>query len=793
MSVSLQPLTVLLAILAGLRLSAAATAASPDDAPPAIPGHSSHGQAFDEGPRQAAYRMLGMPEVHFAVTTTNPLTQQFFTQGVGQLHGFWYFEAERSFRQAVVHDTNCAMAYWGLAMANPSNTNRAVPFLRDAMRLRGGASHREQLWIDARAEFHLLTPESAKRDDKERHREYIRSLENIVYEFPEDIEAKAFLAVTIWNAAGQGWPISSAQGVESLLKEIFSVQPMHPAHHYRIHLWDGEKDPAAIRALPSAARDGQSGPGIAHLWHMSGHTFNKLKRYDDMAWQQEASQRVDHAQLMRDRILPDQIHNYAHNGEWLVQTLNYVGRVRDALTLAMNLIELPQHPRYNALGLTNNGTPYRAGDGGSANHGRRRLIETLLRYELWDDAVRLADTFYLEPTNRGLEQARRARLLGVAHFAQGHTNEGHAQFAAIERAGGALRVERAAVLDAAEAKARADRKPDDQVKRAMTDVLDKYADSFKRLDEWTAELRLLESLPTGTLADLTNQVTELKSVSKERLARIWLQLGATNQAETVAREAVDAGTNQVQLLANLAEIQWQLGRTNAARSTFERLRSLSSHVDLEVPAFQRLQPLLTGLQIPADWRAAPVYREDSGVRPDLASLGPLVWKPMPAPEFSLPMADGNTVSLADYRGRPLLLFFYLGHGCIHCLDQLNALAPAAADFRAAGIDMLAISADSADALIKTQEKARAAGGFPFPLLADARREVFRSYRTFDDFEAIPLHGVFLIDGSGLIRWQDIGPDPFTDVTFLLTEAKRQLQQISDQARLPKGLRSASAK
>jgi alkyl hydroperoxide reductase subunit AhpC len=136
------------------------------------------------------------------------------------------------------------------------------------------------------------------------------------------------------------------------------------------------------------------------------------------------------------------------------------------------------------------------------------------------------------------------------------------------------------------------------------------------------------------------------------------------------------------------------------------------------------------------------------------------------------------------------VFFYLGHGCVHCLEQLNALAPAAPDFKAAGIDMLAISADSADALGKTQALAKAAGGFPFPIVADAQREVFKAYRAYDGFENVPLHGVFLLDGNGLVRWQDIGYEPFTDVKFLLAEAKRQLQQIGDKARLPKGVTAA---
>ncbi len=69
---------------------------------------------------------------------------------------------------------------------------------------------------------------------------------------------------------------------------------MHPAHHYRIHLWD-KRGPK--HALESAAQCGPSLPGIAHMWHMPGHTYSNLNlhRYQDAVWQQEASARVDHA------------------------------------------------------------------------------------------------------------------------------------------------------------------------------------------------------------------------------------------------------------------------------------------------------------------------------------------------------------------------------------------------------------------------------------------------------------------------------------------------------------------
>ena len=61
-----------------------------------------------------------------------------------------------------------------------------------------------------------------------------------------------------------------------------------------------------------------------------------------------------------------------------------------------------------------------------------------------------------------------------------------------------------------------------------------------------------------------------------------------------------------------------------------------------------------------------------------------------------------------------------------------------------------------------------------PLLSDADAHVFKSFFCWDDFENQPLHGTFLIDSRGRVRWQDIGYEPFTDADFLLEESKRLL-------------------
>jgi peroxiredoxin/Tfp pilus assembly protein PilF len=742
---------------------AALRADEPDRSGP-DPGHSAHGEAFNEGPRQAAVLMGGTGKVDFPVSTRHSRAQRFFNQGVGQLHGFWYFEAERSFRQVLALDTNCIMAYWGMAMANVNNEKRAREFIQQAAAKKDKVTRREQLYIEGLAQFY----KEDARDKKTRQRDYIRSLEAIVHEYPKDIEAKAILVWKIWELGSKDLPYSSTQAVDALIDQILQAEPMHPAHHYRIHIWYGEKD---SRALASAARCGQAAPAIAHMWHMPGHTYSKLRRYADAAWQQEASARVDHAHMMKYWVLPDQIHNYAHNNEWLIRDLNLIGRVSDAVELAKNMIELPRHPKWNTL------EKPRA----SASYGRARLLETLVRYELWDELIALADSPYLPPVTNATEEIKRVRALGLAHFNQGRTEQGRQLIARLEQLAKQDRAStnRVSSRPADTGGERDDEKDGPAAKKAVSGGKaapgKKGPPAPRAAENALSELRGLLALAEGRKDEARKQLESSRDLPKDRLAQYYVKLGENAKAEQAIREAVRGASNEVPVLALGVEILARVGKTKEARACFEQLRKLSGHLDLAAPMFARLTELAPSLGVPARWQLPAPRPADVGRRPSLDSLGPVHWSPPKAPLWTLPGEEGRAVSLADYRGRPVIVFFYLGAACSHCVQQLNAFAPLVAEFRAAGIELVAIDGGPPADLARTHLKAKEGARFPFPLVCDEHLKVFKLWRCYDDFEQAPLHGTFLVDGDGAIRWLDISYQPFMDVKFLLAEAKRLLK------------------
>jgi peroxiredoxin len=149
-----------------------------------------------------------------------------------------------------------------------------------------------------------------------------------------------------------------------------------------------------------------------------------------------------------------------------------------------------------------------------------------------------------------------------------------------------------------------------------------------------------------------------------------------------------------------------------------------------------------------------------------------------APGFELEDSDAKPWRLDD-RG-PVVLVFYLGYSCPHCVSQLFALSKDAEKFAELGARVVAVSADP-PAL--TRKRFERYGKFAFPVLSDPGNRVAQQYGCYrpktDKSDEDQRHGTFVIARQGKVVWANTGEEPFTEDRTLLIELARA------EGRLPK--------
>jgi peroxiredoxin Q/BCP len=146
-----------------------------------------------------------------------------------------------------------------------------------------------------------------------------------------------------------------------------------------------------------------------------------------------------------------------------------------------------------------------------------------------------------------------------------------------------------------------------------------------------------------------------------------------------------------------------------------------------------------------------------------------------APDFELPDDQGKKVSLrGTLKDAPVVVVFYYGYHCNHCVGQLFGLNEDLRRFTELGTEVVAISADSPEMTTKRFDEY---GRFDFPVLSDVDSSVAQAYGVYQP-EAngkpeIKLHGTFVIDADGTVLWCNSGNKPFLDNQTLLTVIAKQ--------------------
>jgi len=743
-----QPRLISATFVLSTALSFAATHAeepAASDSGAQAPGHSMHSQTFNEGPRQAGYLMAGMGNTRFPISTKNPMAQRFFDQGIAQLHGFWYFEAERSFRQAAAFDPDHPMHYWGMARANIENRERSLGFIELAMKRLEKANTKEKKLIEswnkrvqpldadkkekekqadgaqsggkpesnAAKRARLRNDSQRKKQEQERLKEYVASLEQLASDYPEDTELKAMLVLQIWQNNGAGIEIQSHMAVDSMLSDIFRTNTRHPAHHFRIHLWDYKKEKLALDA---AANCGPSAPGIAHMWHMLIQTLTNYER-----WQQLldlcATQYLNATgkpNLDDERLA------------WMTIAAVHTGKSDIASKHKQALLAL----KASLLAATKTDGTVLAGmeasDRTSDDDAKRPQPPTLLEpYSVQEDPFGDEnDPSLPKPMSKDWKEP-------------------------------------------------ADKKWSQERK----DLEKKQHENLYRLQRIGFWLNAIEAHELAAKGDFGGalRVSHLARPVVPPLVRMeWLARSSPTEKalERLVKKAKD-GSGELLPIALAAYYASQIpSKEKIAKELLESLAPIAFGADKGLKILERLAPAIDRLGMRSKWDEKPAKPTDTGDRPPLDSLGPLRWTPWSVPMWYGTDANGNTVADKQFSGKPYIAILYLGFGCLHCAEQLAEFSPKVEQFDKLDIEVIGISTENQIQLrdgLKAYDKP-----MNIRLLSNADHDVFRSFRAYDDFEGQPLHGTYLIDGSGKIRWQDIGHEPFKDVDFLLEESKRLL-------------------
>jgi len=154
-----------------------------------------------------------------------------------------------------------------------------------------------------------------------------------------------------------------------------------------------------------------------------------------------------------------------------------------------------------------------------------------------------------------------------------------------------------------------------------------------------------------------------------------------------------------------------------------------------------------------------------------------------APHFTAEGVGGDgtfrTISLGDYRGTYLVLFFYPADFTFICPTEIQEFSKRAAEFKAANCEILGVSTDS-----KHSHKAWITGGLGklnHPLLADFTKTITRDYDALWDADGTALRATFIIDDKGIVQHASYNADM---LGRSVSETLRMVQALQTGERCP---------
>jgi tetratricopeptide (TPR) repeat protein len=324
---------------------------------------------------------------HYAITTATPFAQRYFDQGLRLYYGFNHAESIRAFEEAIRQDPDCAMCYWGIALAHGPNINapmdrEAALAAHDAIQKATArapkAAENERALIRALAARYTANPPE---DRSALDAAYAREMREVVRRYPEDLEAATLLAEAVmdqspWNYwTADGKPRPDTPELLAQLERVMTANPDHPgANHFYIHAVEAVQPE---RALAAAERLAALMPGAGHIVHMPGHIYVRVGRYLDAIGANEHAIHADETYI-RDHRPGSGMYTtgyYPHNYDFLAFAASMIGRSRQSIDAAEKLPAIAPAEMLRAPGMT------------FLQHHRTRHLQMKVRFSRWDDVL----------------------------------------------------------------------------------------------------------------------------------------------------------------------------------------------------------------------------------------------------------------------------------------------------------------------------------------------------------------------------------------------------------------------
>lgn len=276
-------------------------------------------------------------DYHFPVSTSVPLAQRYFDQGLTLAYAFNHAMAALSFREAARLDPKCALCYWGAALVLGPNINspmveedapNAWQAVQKALQLSAdpAVSEKERGYIRALAKRYAKQPVE---DRSALDRAYAQAMRDLARQYPDDSDVQTLFAEALmdlhpWNYwQKNGEPQPWAPEILSVLEAALAKEPKHiGANHFYIHMVEASPHPE--RGLASADRLGDLVPGAGHLVHMPAHIYINIGRYHDASLANQRAIEADEAFLAEvnvEGIYPQAYVPHNHHFLWASATM----------------------------------------------------------------------------------------------------------------------------------------------------------------------------------------------------------------------------------------------------------------------------------------------------------------------------------------------------------------------------------------------------------------------------------------------------------------------------------------